>query len=246
MILRFSADTPKAGSAQAQDHVKIPTYRLSCYKLPTTTATPESLFHPAISTYRSGYRYICRNRQDEMLIYTDGACLRNGQVNPAAGCAFVYSPSGVMGIGELDNRCVSFRLEAQGPTGEPHPQTSNRAELRAVIAALEFLPWDCEGFSHVVIATDSEYVVKGATQWAYSSWLRNGWRTVQNRPVANRDLWEKMFAVCSELETRMKGGLQVSFWRIPREWNLEADRGAKFGARKEFREEYNQIIGTML
>jgi ribonuclease HI len=34
--------------------------------------------------------------------------------------------------------CTYFRLENEGPFGDPSPQTSNRAELRAVIAALRF------------------------------------------------------------------------------------------------------------
>jgi ribonuclease HI len=71
---------------------------------------------------------------------------------------------------------ANFHLEKEGPFGEPSLQTSNRAELRAVIAALRFRAWQGEGFKSLVIATDSEYVVEGATNWA-RGWLRNNWRT---------------------------------------------------------------------
>jgi hypothetical protein len=46
---------------------------------------------------------------------------------------------------------VFFRLEDIGPTGIPEKHTSNRAELRTVIAALEFIQteialYDSRGF----------------------------------------------------------------------------------------------------
>lgn len=43
--------------------------------------------------------------------------------------------------------------------------TNNRAKMRAVIAALEFRAWADEGWRSIVIATDLEYVVRGATEW---------------------------------------------------------------------------------
>ncbi|KAF4336031.1 rnase h domain protein [Fusarium beomiforme] len=73
-------------------------------------------------------------------IYNDGACLGNGQPNPRAGWSFVFRPN-------QPNRTatVTGRLENQGPFRDPHDQTSNRAELRAVITALRFRHWTGEG-----------------------------------------------------------------------------------------------------
>lgn len=60
----------------------------------------------------------------------------------------------------------------------------------------------------------------------------------------NRDLWEKL----SELmRTYAEGGCEVSFWRIPRGLNAEADRAAKAAAESGvIVVEYNtpQGIGT--
>jgi ribonuclease HI len=42
-----------------------------------------------------------------------------------------------------------------------YPATSNRAEMLAVINALLIHFWMGEGFERIVIATDSEYVVRG-------------------------------------------------------------------------------------
>lgn len=150
-----------------------------------------------------------------MLLYTDGACINNGQPSPRAGWAFVYG---------LDKATCDGRLENKGPFGGPvQPQASNRAELRAVIAALRFRHWVGEGFTSMVIATDSEYIVIGATTWA-KEWMRNGWRTSAGAVVKNRDLWE---ALLGEVERWDGEGLEVVFWRTGRELNSVADAAAK-------------------
>jgi ribonuclease HI len=62
---------------------------------------------------------------------------------------------------------ANFSLENQGPHGEIEAQTSNRAELRALIGALQFRLWHNEGFNCRVTATDSSYTVDGATDWMW-------------------------------------------------------------------------------
>ncbi|KAF4935261.1 Ribonuclease H [Colletotrichum fructicola] len=102
-------------------------------------------------------RFINRYNKSEALIYTDGACLDNGAAKARGGCAFVFKPT----YSEKESGVISLRLEDQGPGGEVYQHTSNRAELRAVIAALRFREWYGEGFKSIVIATDSTYVVNG-------------------------------------------------------------------------------------
>ena len=67
-----------------------------------------------------------------------------------------------------------------------------------MIAALEFRFWPGEGWERLVITTDSVYVVKGVTEWI-RRWTRNGWRTSDRKPVANRDLWECLLERIREL-----------------------------------------------
>ena len=74
----------------------------------------------------SGPRYVRIGNRRQFLVLTDGACLNNGQADPRAGWACVVS----------DTLTLSARLEARGPSGAACPQTSNRAELRAAIAAI--------------------------------------------------------------------------------------------------------------
>jgi len=204
------------------------------FRPPKATDTPQSLF-PAAKSFKATptvQRFIRRTNAKQLLIYTDGSCINNGGANPRAGCSFVFKP----------HHHTRFPLETEGPTGELHHQTSNRAELRAVIAVLRFRAWAGEGFNSLVIATDSEYVVEGITSWV-RGWLRKGWTTRIGAPVKNRDLWE---CLLGELEACDEDGLQVLFWRIPREWNTDADLQARYAADEGPQIEFCDVMGVML
>ena len=150
--------------------------------------------------------------------------MNNGQPNPKAGWAFVHGPTvpGTSGT-------ASGRLENKGPFGDDSIQSSNRAELRAVIAALRFRHWPGEGFETLTIATDSEYIARGSTEWV-RTWVRNNWKTSGHADVKNRDLWEMLLG---EFERQNERGLSIRFWRIPREWNETADAAAKKAASED-------------
>jgi len=65
--------------------------------------------------------------------------------------------------------------------------TNNRMEMTAVIESLRQLTRPCR----VSITTDSQYVVKGMTEWI-EGWQRKGWKNSKKDPVLNRDLWEAL------------------------------------------------------
>ncbi len=103
-----------------------------------------------------------------VVIHTDGAC----RGNPG--------PGGWGAILEHQSR----ERELYGYEPET---TNNRMELMAVIQALEALKRPCR----VRAITDSQYVMKGVTEWM-PGWKKRGWRTASRKPVANRDLWERL------------------------------------------------------
>lgn len=70
--------------------------------------------------------------------------------------------------------------------------TNNRMELAGAIAALQKLTRSCR----VVVTTDSQYLVKGMTEWI-EGWQRKGWRNSKKEPVLNRDLWEELLELAS-------------------------------------------------
>jgi ribonuclease HI len=103
-----------------------------------------------------------------VIIYTDGGC--KGNPGPGGwGVLMMYNGN---------------ERELWG--GEPHT-TNNRMELMAAIAALETLKRPCR----VELYTDSQYLRNGITTWI-GGWKARGWRTAQNDPVKNVDLWQRL------------------------------------------------------
>ena len=76
--------------------------------------------------------------------------------------------------------------------------TNQRMEITAALQALRSLT--PEAPDGVEVVSDSTYVVKCFTDGWWRGWLRRGWKNSQNKPVANRDLWEPLIelALASE------------------------------------------------
>ena len=101
-------------------------------------------------------------------IFTDGAC----RGNPG--------PGGWAAI-------LRYRKTTKVVSGAEPATTNNRMELLAAIKALERLTRPCR----VVLATDSQYLRRGITEWL-PRWRDNGWRTTQKTAVKNQDLWQRL------------------------------------------------------
>ena len=61
-------------------------------------------------------------------------------------------------------------------------------ELLAVIKGLEALKEPCR----VNLYTDSQYVVNAFTENWLDNWQSNGWKSSNNKPVKNVDLWQRL------------------------------------------------------
>ena len=104
-------------------------------------------------------------------LYTDGG----SSPNPGpGGWAFILRAD-PKGTGEV--------LETESAGGVP-ATTNNRMELTAVIRGLLHLEDPCE----VTVVSDSEYVIKGLTEWM-PGWKRRDWKNSRKKPVLNADLW---------------------------------------------------------
>ena len=104
----------------------------------------------------------------QVVIHTDGAC--SGNPGPGGWGAVLHAGANEKELwgGELAT-------------------TNNRMELMAAIQALEALKKPCK----VELFTDSQYVQKGIHEWIHS-WKRRGWKTADNKPVKNDDLWRRL------------------------------------------------------
>ena len=101
-------------------------------------------------------------------IFTDGAC----SGNPGPG-----------GWGAI----LRAKDKEKELSGSEKQTTNNRMELMAVIGALEALKRPC----HVTITTDSQYVMKGMTEWL-PGWKKRNWKTAAKKPVKNAELWQRL------------------------------------------------------
>lgn len=81
--------------------------------------------------------------------------------------------------------------------GGERATTNNRMELTAVIEALAALNRP----SHVILHTDSQYVMKGITEWI-RGWKAKGWKTAAKEPVKNADLWRTLDEAVARHEIR--------------------------------------------
>lgn len=111
---------------------------------------------------------VSKNKQNIVEIFTDGAC----SGNPGEG-----------GYGAI----LKYGREIKEISGYERETTNNRMEMLAVIKALELLKRPCK----IKVFTDSNYVVKGMTEWV-TGWIERNWLNSQKKPVSNKDLWERL------------------------------------------------------
>ncbi len=110
-----------------------------------------------------------RKHDDNIVeIFTDGAC----RGNPGPG-----------GWGAI----LRYKGKEKSLYGAERDTTNNRMELMAAIIALESLTRPCR----VHLTTDSQYVMKGITEWM-ANWKKRGWKTAGRTPVKNVDLWQRL------------------------------------------------------
>lgn len=109
-------------------------------------------------------------------IWTDGAC----EPNPGIGGWGWHSSDGRQGIGgEIET-------------------TNNRMEMTAILEALKQIP-DGEA---VTVHSDSQYCVKGLTEW-HNAWKQRGWKK-KGVPMPNRDLWIALDEQTQRLDVSFK------------------------------------------
>ncbi len=112
--------------------------------------------------------------EGKVVIHSDGAC--RGNPGPGGWAAVI--------------RYGAATKEISG--GEPET-TNNRMELTAAIEALRAL---ARPGLDVEFYTDSAYLRSGITAWL-PAWKARGWRTADNRPVKNADLWRELDGLAS-------------------------------------------------
>lgn len=109
------------------------------------------------------------------LVAVDGACVENP--GPGGWGAIIH---------KLHGETIVSRHALSGcADGDT---TNQKMELEAAIGALSFLR---DTTDPITIISDSQYLVKGMTEWL-SRWKAQGWRRGDRKPVLNREIWETL------------------------------------------------------
>lgn len=110
-------------------------------------------------------------------IYTDGAC--SGNPGPGGwGTILVYG---------------SVQKELSGASDDT---TNNRMELTGVIEGLLALKESCK----VELYSDSRYVCDALLKGWLESWVKNGWKKADKKPVLNAQLWQQLYDLLKKHE----------------------------------------------
>jgi ribonuclease HI len=117
-------------------------------------------------------------------LYTDGAC--SGNPGPGGWGTVAYYD---------DGSCHELG-------GRDRATTNNRMEMQAAISALEFFAGTNQT-QQCVLYTDSEYLIKGITQWM-KGWKKKGWKTAAGKDVLNKDLWEILDVLDRQVQAQTK------------------------------------------
>lgn len=116
---------------------------------------------------------------ETIYIYTDGACINNGQDNARAGIGIYINKNNPLNVSkELLQSDFKSKL------------TNNIAELMAAIEAIKIIK-DCP-FKNKIIVSDSEYMIKCAT--TYGKKLEaNNWKTSEDKTPPNVKLVKLLY-----------------------------------------------------
>jgi ribonuclease HI len=128
------------------------------------------------------------DRRDELplvAIYADESCLGNGREGS--------NPGGAAGVIEHLNPATQRLTRWDYWIAEPGT-TNNRMALRSAIEAFRVIGRKGGRF-RVLFTSDSQYLVKGMTEWVYG-WAGRGWRRREGA-IENLALWQELVAAAA-------------------------------------------------
>ena len=118
-------------------------------------------------------------------IYADESCLGNGREGA--------NPGGAAGVIEHVNPATERLTRWDYWISEP-ATTNNRMALRSAIEAFRVIGRK-NGRFRVLFTSDSQYLVKGMTEWVYG-WAGRGWRRREG-VIENLSLWQELVTVAA-------------------------------------------------
>jgi len=112
---------------------------------------------------------------EKIKIWCDGGSRNNGKPNNIGGWAFL----------------LTYKSHILSKSGHAYNTTNNEQELTALINALKQIKTTD---IPIIVYSDSQYVIKGLTEWR-KGWESRNWLNAQKNPVANKELWIELFSL---------------------------------------------------
>ncbi|KAI2467956.1 hypothetical protein F4781DRAFT_285173 [Annulohypoxylon bovei var. microspora] len=186
------------------------------FLVPTLNSTPFDIFSSINIPYTDRTtRFVHREDPLQLLVFAGSAYVYPRSENPRAGWAFWFRFD-TAGHGYS---IASGRLEDKDSEGNPLLKTKDSADIRALIAILQRRRWAAEGFTTLVIATSSHFVVDTITIML-RPWCSYNWQPPSGVVPPNRDLWEIFLA---EVDKCNQEGLDVKVWQVLKTMTEQAD-----------------------
>ena len=137
-----------------------------------------------------------------LAIFADESCLGNGREGS--------NPGGAGGVIEYWNSRTERLTRFDYWVSEP-ATTNNRMALRSVIEAFRGISRKGSKF-RVVFTSDSQYLVKGMTEWVHG-WNARGWRrkggTIENLELFGNARRPRTDRLCGPRRVRLRGVARI-------------------------------------
>lgn len=143
----------------------------------------------------------------DVTLFTDGACQNHpilGAKQRVAGCGVWW------GREHPDNISVAF---------EDAPITNQRAELKAIMLAIQAFIKKYPAPKKVLIKTDSKYSINACTVWA-RGWKSFGWKKSNGDEVLNLDIIRPLYELVQKHKSR------IIFKHVYGHTGIEGNEGA--------------------
>lgn len=125
---------------------------------------------------------------DHVFIYADESCLGNQFTDRA-------NPGGAGGL--VESWRTDHWVRRDYWVSEP-ATTNNRMAIRSAITGLGALKRPCA----VVFTSDSQYLVKGMSEWVHG-WAARGWKRKAG-PIENLELWQELVAAAARHQVQWR------------------------------------------
>lgn len=129
-------------------------------------------------------KFYKKMRYERIVIYTDGACKKNGSQFECGGIGIYFD--------DLDPRNVSEKITGNNITNQ-------RMEMTAAIRALQIC--FINKYFYIEIRTDSMYLINGIKYWI-TNWKQNNWTSAKGKSIKNIDLWKQLDELNNKLDVQ--------------------------------------------